>query len=345
MLSTKSMAQNGSNSPSPWFDSNISTFLTASIFIAIIACLIYLYRANNSLKSERSIKNRQIIDLKSDIFKKDSQFKETSLALQIIKENTFDAVIMLNNLGRITFWNSAAERLFGYKFEEVDGSDLMDVIIPKDIVEDLNIEYNSEGEHPLNISGNVQHITAVRKNGVRFSAELSISDVRIDDTWNTVGIIRDVSDSKTLEKELRLSENRLKLAMHGEEENLWDWNVKTNEMYFSPPVQTLLGHPKKEIYRKYEDWLKMIHPDDNPKVINEFNKLLSGKINMVRIEYRMKSAYGNWNWLYTRGMFAEFDDEKKPMIFVGTNTDINEQKEYELDVTKLQQQLEVKKSK
>ncbi|NHZ86961.1 MAG: PAS domain-containing protein, partial [Planctomycetia bacterium] len=106
-----------------------------------------------------------------------------------------------------------------------------------------------------------------------------------------------------------------------------------------------LGFEKKEIRRDYNSWLKLIHADDSEKVVYELEKHITGKINMVRVEYRMKSAYGNWNWIYTRGKIVEYDDEKKPLRFIGTNTDINEQKQYELDVQKLQEQLIQEKEK
>ena len=314
----------------------------------LVIALIYTIHLRNErqkLSEERNRMSKLSIDLKSEVFKKDSQFKETSLALKIIKDNTFDAVIILNNMGRIIFWNSSAERIFGYIAEEVIGSDLIDVIIPKEKVVEFNENYHPDRTKQINSQIKIMHITAIRKDGAQFPAELSIADVRNDDSWNTVGIIRDITDQKTLEQELKLSEHRLKLSLRGEEEYLWDWNIQTNEMYFSPTVQSMLGFEKKEIRRDYEGWQKMIHSTDLAHVINELEKHISGKTNMVRIEYRMRSAYDNWNWIYTRGKIVEFDDEKKPLKFIATNSDINEQKLYELDVQKLQEQLLQEKEK
>jgi PAS domain S-box-containing protein len=107
----------------------------------------------------------------------------------------------------------------------------------------------------------------------------------------------------------------------------------------------MLGFEKKEIRRNYESWLKLIQADDRIKVEDEIEKHITGKINMVRVEYRMKSAYGNWNWIYTRGKIVEYDDEKKPLKFLGTNIDINEQKQYELDVENLHEQVIKEKEK
>ena len=328
-----------------WYKSGGITIAAFISFFVVAIYAIYLLYLKQKLSVERDQLNKLSIDLKSEVIKKDSQFKETSLALQIINENTFDAIIILNNLGRIIFWNYAAEQLFGYSSEEVLDSDLIDVIIPKEEVAEFTEKYKLDKNVQLSTRRMILHITAIRKDGTQFPAELSISDLRHGDTWNTVGIIRNISDRKTLEQELILSENRLKLTLRGEEEYLWDWNIQTNEMYFSPTVQSMLGFEKKELSRSHEEWLKYIHADDRERVEYELEKHITGKINMVRVEYRMKSAYGNWNWIYTRGKIVEFDDEKRPLKFVATNSDINEQKLYEFDVQKLQEQLMQDKGK
>ncbi len=326
------------NGKSLYESNGIAIMAFILLFITAIYA-IYLYYLKQKLSTERDQLNKLSIDLKSEVIKKDYLFKEKSLALQIINENTFDAIIILNNLGRITFWNYAAERLFGYGAEEVIDSDLIDVIIPKEEVAEFTEQYKADTDEQFSARRRILHITAIRKDGTQFPAELSISDLRHGDTWNTVGIIRNMTDSKTLEQELILSENRLKLTLQGEDENLWDWNIQTNEMYFSPTIQSMLGFKKKELRRNYDEWLKYIHTDDCERVIYELEKHITGKISMVRVEYRMKSAYDNWNWIYTRGQIVEYDDTNKPLRFIGTNMDINEKKQYEFDIQKLQDQL------
>ena len=338
---TSIWGQHVTNSASklPWFEAVGLTIFAFTLLVIVMIYTIHLYNIKQKLSKEKNQLNKLSIDLKSEVIKQESQFKETSLALQIIKDNTFDAIIILNNIGRIIFWNSAAERIFGFSSEEVVSSDLIDVIIPKEKVVEFNKMYNPDITGRLGTSRKLLHINAIRKDGIQFPAEISISDLRLGDLWNTVGIIRDMTDQKTLEQELMVAENRLKLSLQGEEENLWDWNVQTNEMYFSPSVQSMLGFEQKEVRTFYKEWQKLIHPDDIVNVMYELEKHIDGKTNMVRVEYRMRSAYGNWNWIYTRGKIVEFDDGKKPLRFIATNSDINEQKQYELDVLKLQEQL------
>lgn len=310
-----------------------------SILILLLVYAVHLFFMNKKLAAQKDELRKLSIDLKSQVVKKDSQSKESSIALKIVSDNTFDAIVILNNLGRISFWNKAAEIMFGYSAERVMDCDFIETIIPSDKVVEFNKEYDLHSKKELNTRTQLYHITAVRQDGTTFPAELKIADVRHEDTWNTIGIIRNITDSITLEKEMIMSEHRLKLALYGADENLWEWNVKTNELYISPSAQAMLGHDKKEIYTEYEQWLNTVHPEDRNTVAYELKKHLDGKIKMVRVEYRVKTAYGNWNWIFTRGQIIEFDDSNEPSRFFGVNTDINEQKQYELDLESIQEKV------
>lgn len=318
----------------------INSIFFFTILLLLLVYAIHLYIMNKKLTQQKEKLRQLSIDLKSQVLKKESQSKESSIALKIISENTFDAIVILNNLGRITFWNKAAERMFGYSEERVMDCDFIETIIPPDKVVEFNKEYDMYNKKDINTRKQLFHITAIRKDGTTFPAELKISDVRHEDNWNTIGIIRNVSDSKSLEKEMLLAEHRLKLSLHGADENLWEWNVQTNEIYFSPSAQTLLGFEKKEQYTQYGNWLDTVHPDDKTMLVYELEKHIEGKTKMVRVEYRAKTAFGNWNWIFTRGKVIEFDDSSKPLRFFGVNSDINEQKQYELDLESIQDKVQ-----
>ncbi len=312
-----------------------------SILLLLLVYAIHLFLMNKKLALQKSELRKLSIDLKSQVIKKDTQSKEASIALQIVSDNTFDAIVILNNLGRISFWNKAAERMFGYSAERVMDCDFIETIIPSEKVVDFNKEYDRK---ELNTRTQLYHITAIKQDGTTFPAELKIADVRHEDTWSTIGIIRNISDSITLEKEMILAEHRLKLSLYGADENLWEWNIKTNEIYISPAAQAMLGHDKKEVYTEYDVWLNTVHPEDRNMLAYELQKHIGGKIKMVRVEHRVKTAYGNWNWIFTRGQVIEYDDSNEPLRFFGVNTDINEQKQYELDLENIQEKAQTLKT-
>ena len=137
-------------SKQPWFETIGLTIFAFTLLIVAIIYTVHLHNIKQKLSKESNRLTELSIDLKSEVIKKDSLFKETSLALQIIKDNTFDAVIILNNLGRIIFWNSSAERIFGFSAQEVTGSDLIDVIIPKEKVIEFTENYNPDRTKQIN---------------------------------------------------------------------------------------------------------------------------------------------------------------------------------------------------
>lgn len=117
--------------------------------------------------------------------------------LRAITSSVQDAIIMIDGEGRVTFWNPASEKIFGYSSEEISGKKLHDFIIPEDRVE-LHKKglsrFKSSGSGP--VIGSTVEQKALRKNGVVFPIELSISALWRGDCWHAVGVIRDITDRK-----------------------------------------------------------------------------------------------------------------------------------------------------
>jgi len=144
---------------------------------------------------------------------------------------------------------------------------------------------------------------------------------------------------RNLEEELELANSYLSIALKSTECGKWNWHMFSDEVDFSPNAQAILGYEKKEILLKYKLFLNMIHPEDKASFLYEIEKHKSGVTDYVSVDIRMKSAYGYWNWINMRGKIVEFDRNGLPLIFAGINYDINEQKQYDNDVAKLQKKV------
>jgi PAS domain S-box-containing protein len=108
-----------------------------------------------------------------------------------------DAIIMIDNDGCISFWNTAAKRLFGYSEEEVVGKKISDLIVP----EEFRIAHRNGFEHFKETGqgpaiGKTLEFTAIHKDGKEFPIEHSLSAVKIDGKWNAIGIMRDITERK-----------------------------------------------------------------------------------------------------------------------------------------------------
>jgi PAS domain S-box-containing protein/putative nucleotidyltransferase with HDIG domain len=112
-----------------------------------------------------------------------------------IAESAQDGLITIDHDGLITYWNPAAERMFGYAHEEVVGRPMHDLLAPARFHNSIRhgwSRFRNTGEGA--VIGQITELFGLRKNGVEFPVELSISSVRIDGHWHATGIVRDISE-------------------------------------------------------------------------------------------------------------------------------------------------------
>lgn len=127
---------------------------------------------------------------------------------------------------------------------------------------------------------------------------------------------------------LRESEERYALAARAANDGLWDWNLLTNEVYYSPRWCAMLGYGEDEIRPNPEEWFQRIHPADAPGVRDALDAHLRGDSQHFEAEYRMRHRHGGYRWILTRGL-ALFDAQKNPYRIAGSQTDITVRKRAE----------------
>jgi|GEM_PF-1500784 len=125
--------------------------------------------------------------------------------LNAMSRSSHDALIMINSDDEILFWNNAAEKLFGYKENEITGMKMHELItLPSNLEKvqrGLN-QFRYTGEGP--IINSLREVEAVKKSRATFPAELSVASFSVDGKWYAVGSIRDISSRKEYEEKLNL---------------------------------------------------------------------------------------------------------------------------------------------
>jgi PAS domain S-box-containing protein len=124
------------------------------------------------------------------------------------------------------------------------------------------------------------------------------------------------------EEALRLSQERLDLVMNSVNDGLWDWNLMTDEIYFSPRYYSMLGYEMMAFPGRYESWRDLIHPDDVGRAEEAVKRHIQGARERLHLELRMRMASGEWLWVQARGMITHRDPTGKALRMVGTHTDI-----------------------
>lgn len=123
--------------------------------------------------------------------------------LAAVANASLDAIVMVDSLAQVAFWNPAAERVFGYTAEEALARSLLDLIVPEPMVERMRTGFSKfawSGQGSL--VGRSFEATAVRKDGTEFPLEISIGAVEMGDQWWAVGTMRDITDRKQNEARL-----------------------------------------------------------------------------------------------------------------------------------------------
>ena len=146
---------------------------------------------------------------------------------------------------------------------------------------------------------------------------------------DTVAIYTDITQLKRREEELRESEERYALAMRGSNEGLWDWNLRSDEVYISPYIEELFALKGRNLKTSTAEIRSRIHPDDLQTVLTAWHAHLNGKTDFYTCEYRVLGNDDNYRWIHSRGLCLKNDDGD-PYRASGSIGDISERKEAEV---------------
>jgi len=148
-----------------------------------------------------------------------------------------------------------------------------------------------------------------------------------------------LEEARERERELKRVEERFELALYASKAGLWDWNIRTGEMYTSPDRKKMLKYDDADTDNGVSPLQGRIHPDDQDRVMEVLNDHLAGKTDEYRIEYRIKDRDGNWRWFLDRGRVVERDEQGMPVRMTGTHQDITRQKRQEETLSAVEKQI------
>jgi len=154
-----------------------------------------------------------------------------------------------------------------------------------------------------------------------------------------VGTNSDISRRKRAEAALTKSEERFSLAMQGANDGLWDWNLKTGEVYNSPRWFEMIGYQPGELSDTREDWVAMMHPDDHLKLAEFQANFVRDDAMNYDMDVRMRHKEGHYVDILSRVIIVR-DDDGFPIRMIGTNTDITDRKKAESEVLMAKEQAE-----
>lgn len=225
---------------------------------------------------------------------------------------------------RHVVWNPFMEKLTGLASEKVLGKQALELFphlrefgVEELLRQALTGEITRSVDIPYHIPQTGKFSWVVGTYGPYYNSEGEIIGV--------IGVIHDISERKQAEEALRQSEERYALAILGANDGLWDWNLETNEIYFSPRWKSMLGYKENEIGNNPDEWFNRVHPQDLDRIKIHIISHLQGLTPRFENEHRMLHKDKTYRWMLSRGL-AVRDASGKAYRIAGSQTDLTAHK-------------------
>ncbi len=252
-------------------------------------------------------------------------------------ETSPDGVIMTDLKGHVTYASGPVREYFGAeRVEDLFGRNPLDLLAKEDHHRFLN---NLRRTMEEGATRDIEY-TFLKQDGTSFPGDLSTAVIR-DASGKPnalVAILRDVTERHRAQEALRRSEERYALAVQSAGVGLWDWDIRTGKLYFSPRWKAIFGYDENDIGDSVEDWARLLHPDETDWMLRFLEDFLAGTSPTVTVEYRLRHKDGSYRWIVAHGL-AVRDDQGKAIRLVGSHGDITDRKQAEAALERERQSL------
>jgi PAS domain S-box-containing protein len=258
--------------------------------------------------------------------------RRQTVILRSILNNMGEGVLVADAEGKLIHMNPAAERMIGRPMEAslARAQDANEFYRPDRLTlferHDMPSARALRGEEVNDVEMLIRPVTG--GDGIWASANARPLRGEAGDIRGSVVVFRDISERKRAEEELLRSRERFELAVRGSQDGLWDWDLRTGDVYFSPRWKSILGYEDHEISHRIEEWEQRLHPDERERVLAANMAHANGVTPHYEYEYRLRHKDGSYRWILARGV-ALRDAAGKAYRMAGSHVDITERKQAE----------------
>ncbi len=266
------------------------------------------------------------------------ELKESEENYRQLFEAESDALFLIDNLtGRIIKVNRAACAMYGYDGDELLNMKNSDLSAEPELTAKVTRETSPASDSVVTIPLRWHR----KKDGTIFPVEITGRFFMKEAKPVHIAAIRDITERRRMEEDLRESEKRFDLVIRGTDIGLWDWHIQTGETVFNERWAEIAGYTIEELSPvSIQTWIDLCHPDDLQLSNELLRRHFQGETELYDCECRMRHKNGDWIWVHDRGKVAEWTADGKPLRMAGTHADITEHKRAEQALQEKTRQLE-----
>jgi two-component system, sensor histidine kinase and response regulator len=279
------------------------------IVIPLFAIIVYLF-ATSVKQAERAAREAE------------ERFRSLSNA-------TFEGVAITES-GQVLETNRALAEMFGYTPQEIIGMYATDLVVPES--REKVRKRSTSSEEPYELTG-------LRKDSSHFDIEVRDKESTYRGRVVLVVAIREVTERKRAERQIRESEERFRLVTQATNEVIWDNDLRSGEQRWAGAIQPMLGYAPGEVGNSGVWWEERIHPEDRQRVLSSLEALIESGGRTWSAEYRVRHRQGYYQIVLDRGYVVR-DENGEPVRILGSMMDVTKRRQAEEESEKARQEAE-----
>lgn len=255
----------------------------------------------------------------------------TETRFRAVIENVAEVLFQMDSDLQLSFINPAWSDVIGYSEAETLGRPLSDFVVTEDKKLLLQCwERMKSGGMLIR-----QEFRLQCKDGAQRWMSLLLKGNQELGSIIT-GAMLDITEHKSAEDSLRVSEQRYALLSASTTDGVWDWDLTNDQVYFSSRWKQMLGYDDHELENTFSSWYQRVHEDDIQKAMDDVMACVEGRNAKYENIHRMRHRDGNWLWILDRGIVLR-DGKGLPYRMIGSHSDVTTLKKTEEEL-KLREQ-------
>jgi len=251
---------------------------------------------------------------------------------QKLFDNASPAIFIWNNDNSwsVKYVSKNVSKIFGYKAKAfLKNKIFYEDCIHKDFVKKVKEEFVFYSENGSEFFEHKPYKIVTKSKEEKWVLDQTVIDRDKDgNIIQYIGYISDVTQLMNLNAKNQNLEKKVSVVLESIKDGIWEWNLQTNEVYYSKQWKSMLGYEEDELENSLKTFYELMHKDDRRRVKGGLQKNFKKKDEVYNVKFRLRAKDGNYKWILARGKVF-YDKDSKPKEMLGSHVDISHLRELE----------------